>query len=404
MNYSDLSRSENLRFRNILLRDFRTVKDGRVVNFNIGTAAHAPATLAVLEKYLPADVKITVWADAPLSADLAGMMLRRFPHIPIVYGDLEKNPSPELLEAVYKADIFLVSSGEGIPGSVRSTMAQFKEKTGKPAAAYGIGCTPGLLPLIDLLIFVWFRDPVAEKVAEHSACPQKGWAPDAVFDFDAPDVYGAEEFMKKHALEPGKFICCIPGQRYTPRWRYFDMPENQEKDLLNARFEEHDNAPLPEIIKVAVEEFGLKVLICPEQRTEIDLIRRLVYDRLTPEVQNCCIPMDEMWTPDVALGVYSVSCGVFGVEMHSQVMAVGQGVPAVLLRHPQFGSKSEMWKTLGLNEWLIDVESPDYFERAVDVARSILSNPEKSAAMLRRAREMIDLANRNAIGKSFFCC
>ena len=393
---------KRLRFRNILLRDFRTVKDGEVVNFNIGTAAHAPATLAVLEKYLPDEVNITIWADAPLSSDLAPMMSRRFPHIPIVYGDLENNPSPELLAAVEKADLFLVSSGEGIPGSVRSTMAQFKEKTGKVAAAYGIGCTPGLLPQVDQLIFAWFRDPVAEKVAENSICPQKGWAPDAVFDFDAADISGADAFMKKHALEPGKFICCIPGQRYTPRWRYFDIPDNPEKDRLNAQFEEHDNAPLPEIIKVAVAEFGLKVLICPEQRTEIDLIRRLVCDRLTPELQKCCVSLDEMWTPDIALGVYGASRGVFGVEMHSQVMAVGRGVPAVLLRHPQFGSKSEMWKTLGLGDWLIDVEAPDYFERAVNTTRAILANPKISAGMLRRAREIIDLANRNAIGKSFF--
>ena len=88
--------------------------------------------------------------------------------------------------------------------------------------------------------------------------------------------------------------------------------------------------------------------------------------------------------------------------MHSQVMAVGQGVPAVLLRHPQFGSKSEMWKTLGLGDWLIDVDATDYRERAVNTARSILANPQKSAGMLRQAREIIDLANRNAIAKSFF--
>ena len=55
-----------LRYKNILLRDFRTVKDGRVINFNIGTAAHCPGTLAVLKKYLPSEVKITVWADAPV--------------------------------------------------------------------------------------------------------------------------------------------------------------------------------------------------------------------------------------------------------------------------------------------------------------------------------------------------
>ena len=66
-------------------------------------------------------------------------------------------------------------------------------------------------------------------------------------------------------------------------------------------------------------------------------------------------------------------------------------------------SKSEVWKTLGLGDWLIDVESPDYQERAVNTARSILSNPEKSSAMLRSAREIIDLANHDATGNSFYC-
>ena len=40
-------------YRHILVRDFRTVKDGKVVNFNIGTAAHCPGTLAVLMKRWP---------------------------------------------------------------------------------------------------------------------------------------------------------------------------------------------------------------------------------------------------------------------------------------------------------------------------------------------------------------
>ena len=65
---------KSLRYRHILLRDLRTVKDGKVINFNIGTTAHAPATLAVLKKHLPDEVKITVWADAPLAPELAEMM------------------------------------------------------------------------------------------------------------------------------------------------------------------------------------------------------------------------------------------------------------------------------------------------------------------------------------------
>ena len=60
----------------ILLRDFRTVRRGEVVNFNIGTAAHAPGTLAVLKKHLGDDLQITVWADAPLSEPLAQAIIK----------------------------------------------------------------------------------------------------------------------------------------------------------------------------------------------------------------------------------------------------------------------------------------------------------------------------------------
>ena len=180
------------RYRNNLLRDFRTVKDGSVVNFNIGTAAQCPGTLAVLKKYLPSSVKITVWADAPLVPELAGLMQRRFPDVPLVWGDLESSPSPELLSAVDEADLYLVSSGSTIAGSVCRTMEQFFRRTGKGAGAYATGCTPGLIPVLDKLVFAWQRDPVAAEISQGSVCPVKGWAPDAVFDFDAADSCGAE--------------------------------------------------------------------------------------------------------------------------------------------------------------------------------------------------------------------
>ena len=402
VNSSTSISARRLRYRNILLRDLRTVKDGYVVNFNIGTTAHAPATLAVLKKYLPGTVKITLWADAPLAPDVAAMMKRRFPEVPIVYGDLEKSPPGELLKAVEEADLFLVSSGAGIAGTVLRSLKQFRERTGMPVAAYAIGCTESLLPVIGDMDFAWFRDPVALEMAKSSGCPVLGWAPDAVFDFDAADTDGAEEFMKEKGLLPGRFICCIPGQRFTPRWDYFDVPVKAASVAANARYEEHDNAPLREIIRIAVAEYGLKVLICPEQITEIALIRPLVYDRLPPEIQKNCVVMDKMWSPDLALGVYRASRGVFGVEMHSQVMAVGNGVPGVLLRHPRFGSKSEMWRSIGIPEWCISTESPEYASQAAAVAREILGDPAGAAEKLRRAGKIIEKAAFNAVQSSFF--
>jgi len=389
--------------KHILLRDFRTVKNGEVVNFNIGTAAHAPGTLAVLKKHLGEEVRITVWADAPLSAPLASLMARRFPDVEIVWGQLDGSPSPELKRAVDDSDLFLVSSGSGIAGSVRRSLEEFQRRTGKPAGAYAIGCKEETLPWIDRLDFAWFRDPLsAETAAKGSVCPVQGWAPDAVFDFDCADESGAERFLAEHGLTPGNFICCIPGQRHTPRWRYFDLPPRPDLEAENAKWEEHDNAPLLPIIRTAVERFNLKVLICAEQLSELPLIRRLVCDRLPPEIQRRCTLLESLWPPDLALGVYRASRGVFGVEMHSQVMAAGSGIPAVLLRHPQFGAKSEMWKTVGLGDWLIDAGDPDYRAKAESAVTAIVSDPDQAAEKLRKARKIIDRAAGSALRKTFF--
>ena len=387
----------------ILLRDFRTVKNGEVINFNIGTAAHAPGTLAVLQKYLGPDIRITVWADAPLSGPLAKMMRRHFPEVNIVSGSPDGSGSPELKKAAEEADLFLVSSGESVAGSVRRSMDEFQQRTGKPAGAYAIGFHPDALPWIDRMAFAWFRDPVsAENAAKRSVCPVQGWAPDAVFDFDCADEEGAAAFLAEHDLKPGGFICCIPGQRHTPRWNYFDVPARPDLDAVNARWEEHDNAPLLPVIRDAAGRFGLKVLICAEQVSELPLIRRLVYDRLPPEIRTCCVPQERLWSPDLALGVYRASRGVFGVEMHSQVMAVGSGIPAVLLRHPQFGTKSGMWQSIGLADWLIDAEQPDYVRRAESAVMGILSDPDGTAKKLRNARKIIDRAAAEAMRRTFF--
>lgn len=387
----------------ILLRDFRTVKDGKVINFNIGTAAHAPGTLAVLKKHLGNELKITVWADAPLAEPLNTLMRRNFPEVDIVYGRLDGSESPELKTAAEEADLFLVSSGSTVAGSVRKSLDEFQRRTGKAVGAYAIGCSEEVVLWIDRMDFAWFRDPVsAEIAAKHSVCPVQGYAPDAVFDFDCVDEPATAKFLAEHDLKRGGFICCIPGQRYTPRWQYFDLPAQPAREEYNRKWEDYDNAPLLPIIRGAVERFGLKVLICAEQLSEIPLIRRLVYDRLPPEIQRFCVPQSTLWSPDLALGVYRASRGVFGVEMHSQVMAAGSGIPAVLLRHAQFGTKGEMWKKIGLEDWLIDSELPDYCARGENAVMEILKDPEKAAEKLRNARRLLDTAASEAIRKTFF--
>lgn len=375
--------------QHILVRDFRTVKDGQVVSFNIGTAAHGPATVAVLRRHLP-DAKVTVWADAPLAPELRRMMVRRFPDVEILTG-------PDVPET--DAELLLVASGSSIADSVKRSIGVWRKTTGRPVAAYAIGFNAGLGPLTKSLAFCFFRDRTAlAKAEEAGAVPAvSGFAPDAVFDFDAADDAGAAAFLRERGLEPGRFVCAIPGERFTASWGFFGRPRDEKKAARNAEREVPDNAVVRAAVIEAVRRHGMKALICAEQRSEMPLLRRAVCDLLPDDVRAECVVMEDFWSPDLALGVYRRSRCVFGIEMHSQVMAVGNGVPAVVMRHSGFGTKSDMWKDIGLGAWLMDIDGPCAEDRAAEIVGGILADESAAKAKVAAARAIIDRAASEAI-------
>ena len=372
----------DVRYRHVLVRDFRTVKDGRVVNFNIGTAAHCPATIAALEKRWPG-VKFSVWADAPLEPCLARMMARRFPDVKIFTG--KEVPDTD-------ADVFLVASGSSIPGSVQRSIPRWREKTGKPVGAYAIGYAPGLGKLTKTFAFCYFRDRAANALAERTggAPVEHGFLPDAVFDFDAVDEAEAQRFLESKGLAGTDFVCAIPGERHTARWTYFPVPVNERKAAENARKELSDNGVVRAAIIEAVRNHGMKVLLCAEQRSEMPLVRRALFELLPEDVRAQCVTLDEFWSPDLALGVYAKSRCVFGIEMHSQVMALGRGVPACVFRHSGFGTKSGMFADLGIGDWCIDIDEDDACGKAVKVIGGILSSREEAEIRCRKLRCKLD--------------
>lgn len=397
-----MSEARELRYRNVLVRDFRTVWQGEVINYNIGTAAHCPGTLASLRRSLPEDVKLTVWADTLLCPELEEMMKMGYPDIPIVYGTLD-NPSDALKAAVEASDLCLVSSGSGIAGSVRKSVQQYRKLTGKPAAAYAIGYSKSLGGTIAMMDFCWIRDEMAlSKARENGVSPIDGWAPDAVFDFDVSDEAGADEFMKSHGLSKGEFVCCIPGFRHTPRWEFYGSGYSEKNDLHNRQMQGPDNAILRAVVCEAVRKHGKKVLICAEQIPELRLCKEEIYDKLPDDVRKHCVLQTSLWSPQIALGVYRRSLCVFGIEMHSQVMAAGNGIPACIFRHSGFGTKSDMWNTVGLGCWLLDIDSEGAEQKAVEMVSDILEHPAKARRTVKNARKIIDSARNRALSSSFF--
>ena len=77
---------------------------------------------------------------------------------------------------------------------------------------------------------------------------------------------------------------------------------------------------------------------------------------LPDDVKDRVVWRKDFWLTDEALSVYVRSAGLFGSEMHSPIMAVGNGIPAIVCRFEEQTSKGIMWRDIGLGDWLFDLD------------------------------------------------
>jgi hypothetical protein len=101
---------------------------------------------------------------------------------------------------------------------------------------------------------------------------------------------------------------------------------------------ESPSAHLPAFILAS----GFKVLLCPEDMTQVAVGKEMFRDKLPDDVRKRVVWRDTFWLTDEALSVYVRSAGLFGSEMHSPIMAVGNGVPAIVCRLKEQTSKGFM--------------------------------------------------------------
>jgi hypothetical protein len=116
---------------------------------------------------------------------------------------------------------------------------------------------------------------------------------------------------------------------------------------------EHDHAPLRDAITAVARETGLKVLVCPEDQSQMG-VGAGSWTSCRPTVRERVVWRDEFWLTDEALSTYVRSAGLFGLEMHSPIMCIGNGVPAIVCRFAEQTSKGFMWRDIGLGDWLFD--------------------------------------------------
>jgi hypothetical protein len=372
---------------------------------NIGDIGHTPGVLALLEKYLP-DVNVRLWPSS-VENGVEELLKRRFPKVPII-----KTPD-EIAAAFKECDFLLHGSGPSLVA--RKDVERWSNETGKPYGIYGI-TFPGVYsddpkvaakanPLdVELLTkarFAFFRDSVSLAFAKDNGvtCPIMEFCPDGAFAMDLRNDQAATAFLKEHGLEEGKFMCAIPRTRFTPYWEIPSKktPFDEKRNARNQAMKEHDNAPIREAIIAVVRQTQMKILIVPEDETQVKTGKEILYDQLPDDVKAKVVWRDHYWLTDEAISTYVRSAGLFGLEMHSPIMCIGNGIPAIVCRFAEQTSKGFMWRDIGLGDWLFDVDSEKDLAGIVPAVLAMAKDPKAAKVKALKGQKFVNQRQRETM-------
>ena len=364
---------------------------------NIGDIAHTPGVLALIEKHLP-DAEVRLWASADLSAEVIAMEHRRFPRLQIVKGTLGADgraSTPALADALAWTDFLLHGSGPSLVA--RKDVAAFAQHVRKPFGVYGITYasnppTADERTVFDGARFVFFRDELSLALArtQNLKSPLLDFAPDGAFACDLRNDAAADAFLAAHDLTPGQFLCCIPKLRYTPYWLIRNSPKDETRHARNEAMKAADHAPLLEAINAVVRETNLKILLCPEDQTQMTVSKEQLHDHLSAEVKRRVVWREKFWLTDEALSTYRRSAGLFGHEQHSPIMCIGAGIPAIVCRWAEQTTKGDMWRTIGLGDWLFEMDVEADRRRVAPAVLAMAKDPVAARAKAAQARSLVE--------------
>ena len=371
---------------------------------NIGDIAHTPGVLALIEKYLPT-AEVRLWASGDLSEEVIAMEHRRFPNLKIVKGTIRTDgaaSNPALADALAWTDFLLHGSGPSLVAA--KDVAAFAKHIRKPYGVYGI--THGSFisgsddqATLDGARFVFFRDEPSLQLARQAGVksPVVDFAPDGAFACDLRNDTAADAFLAAHGLEPGQFLCCIPKLRRTPYWLIRNSPKDEKIHARNELMKAADHAPLLEAIHAVVRETKLKILLCPEDKTQMAVGKEQLYDPLPADVKSRVVWRERFWLTDEALSTYRRSAGLFGHEQHSPIMCIGAGIPAIVCRWAEQTTKGDMWRTIGLGDWLFDLDVESEKKKVAPAVLALAQDPSAARAKAEKARAIVERYQRDTM-------
>ncbi len=366
---------------------------------NIGDIAHTPGVLRILEEYLP-DAEITLWPSY-INNGVEELLTSRFPRLKIA-----TRGSKALSQAFEECDFLLHGSGPSLVAERDVNL--WRKATGKPYGIYGITVSPKesssttatseaavnrTMETLSGARFVFFRDSKSLVFAKTMGCtaPVMEFGPDGAFGCDLRNDEAAVSFLQRNGLEEGKYLCCIPRLRFTPYWTIKNVPFNEEKHKRNEAMKEHDHAQLRKAIVEVVKQTDLKILLCPEDQTQMAVGKEMLLDPLPAEVKKRVVWRPNYWLTGEAISTYVRSAGLFGNEMHSPIMCIGNGVPAIVCRWAEQTSKGTMWEDIGLKDWLFNLDDEEQVAKVVPAVLRLAKDPQ---AARRKAKSALALVKQ----------
>jgi polysaccharide pyruvyl transferase WcaK-like protein len=350
---------------------------------NIGDIAHTPGMLALLERHLP-DTQVTLWPNQ-LSPKVEALLLKRFPRLQVASDTTAQRKA-------------LTDCEFALHGLVGWRALESWQKTGKPYGFGGVTLSDAeLKDRRDLLAgaqFVFCRDTHSLEALKATGIkgPELGFAPDATFHLDLRDDARAETFLKEHGLGRGEFACFVPRLRWTPYWkegRTYPPGEIERREAENERFREADHGKLRGAIVAWVRETGKKALLCPEMTYQVELLRPLLFEPLPVDVKPNVVVRPDYWLTDEAASTYARAAAVVSLEMHSPIIALANGCPAIHLREPTDTRKGQMWRDVGLSDWIFEIDDTtgeQIGKRLLEIER----NRRRTTEAVRKAQKFVE--------------
>jgi polysaccharide pyruvyl transferase WcaK-like protein len=371
---------------------------------NIGDIAHVFGIMELFIKHIP-DVEIILW---PVLIDngVEELIRKTYPHLKIVNGrfDLTKGkPDTEELQKAFD-ECHLMIYGSGWYYEKSTDLRSWWKTTKKPFGVYGDTVqelNPELQDLFNHASFFYFRDTASLKYVKslNLKCPVQEFGPDSTFGINLHNDKKAAAYLQSVGLKKGEFICVIPRLRYTPNWKmkgYAPSEEEKWKYEVSLKYKASDAEKLRTIITSWVKETGLKVLACPEVAFQVELAKETIVDPLPEEIKKNVVWRDSFWLTDEAASVYARSRAVVSLEIHSTIIAVAERIPAIHIKHPTDTRKGQMWRDIGLADWLFEMDETP----ASQIANKILEihhNYPQALEKLDKTRSYLQQVQKNTM-------